>query len=487
MAGRSAGLERKTDDMNKSNVERSWRPLLMIVCFILGVPLILCAGVLTWYMGRQSAAADKVHLWIEDLSQRGEPVDDPSLQLAYEISTSDENTERWVALRKILETNEFRESSRDIPFQDPYNELDNPPIVPPPGEDWPNRTAVDEFLKKWRSELQTIRELGEAEYANKGKPLRRPIEFRSVATLLPDTQFARPMARLTMLDHAVAMHDGDQQQAYQCLRACFGLERSMDGEPLIVSQLVGLAIGALASEILQKSVEHDQLSDQQMDELAANLPSFDKLCDLYEMAMRGERAMMLPLFSDPEQAYQILNIDSAAGANLFAKARSTDALYYLEIMDQWLSLPRDDLNSFRDAAKRVNAKLSNDVGNAGILEKLDHAMSYMIIPANDAFAEVIVRRAEQNNLAKLAMGVRKFHHNFDRWPESLEELNKVGVEASQLRAANWPFGYRIEKSGEAVLWGIYPTTTLTLPSEPPETEGDLNKQQNAAWVWRLRP
>ena len=473
--------------MNDPQERSRWRPLLIVACFIFGVPLLLCAGVLSWYVSRQSAAADKVHLRIEDLSQRGQPVDDQSLQVWYEVGTSDKRTEQWVALRKALETKEFRESSRYIPFLDGHDQAGDPISVPMRGEAWPNRQSVDDFLQQWRAELQTIHELAEAEYNNDGKPLRRPIEFRSVMTLLPDTQQVRTMARLMQLEHAVAMHDGDRQRAHRCLRACLGLARSTDGEPFMISQLIGLAVAGLAGEILQKSVEHDQLSDEQMEKLAAKLPTFDELCDVYELAMLGERAMMLPLFSDPQEAREIMGIESTAGANLLTKTRSTDALYYLQLMDQWLSLPRDDMQAFRDAAVRVSDQLQIDASNAGMLERMDHAMSYMIIPAVGGFAGAIVRYAEQNKLAKLAMAVRKFHHQFDRWPQDPGELSRIGVDPSQLRAANWPFGYRVEESGEAVLWGIYPTTTLTLPAEPPETEGDTEKERNAAWVWRLRP
>ncbi len=470
----------------KEPQERSPRRTFLIgACLLFGVPIVLCAGVMTWYFGRQSVAAGKVQQRIEDLSQRGEPVDDESMQLCYEVATSNKNTERWVALRELLETSLFNESARDMPFHGAVDEDNQEIIVPLPGEDWPNRKAVDDFLQTWQAELKTIHELAEAEYVNIGKPLRRPIEFRSVATLLPDTQHIRTMARLLQLEHAVATFDGDQQRAYECIRACRGLERSTYGEPLIISQLIGRAVAGLAGEMIQTSVQLDQLSDEQMDDVAENFPTFGKLYELYELSIRGERAMMLPLFSNPQQANDIMELDSISGANLLTKTRASDALYYLERIDSFLSLPNDDMQAFRNAAKRATDRLENDARNAGMLETMDRAMSYMLIPAVGFYTEAIVRQAEHDNLAKLAMAVRKFRHQFDRWPQSLNELSRIGVDASQLRAANWPFGYRVEPSGAAVLWGINPTTQLTLPSQPPETDGE--NERNAAWVWRLKP
>ena len=77
----------------------------------------------------------KVQQRIEDLSQRGEPVDDESMQLAYEVSTSDRNTERWVAHRELLETSLFNESARDMPFHGAVDEDNQPIIVIVKGDD----------------------------------------------------------------------------------------------------------------------------------------------------------------------------------------------------------------------------------------------------------------------------------------------------------------------------------------------------------------
>ena len=127
-----------------------------------------------------------------------------------------------VSLGEALESEEYREAARDMPFHDAYDDEDNLVVVPPPGEDWPNRESVDEFLVQWESQLKALREIGLEECQRVGKPLRRPIRFQSIGTLLPDTQRARSMARLLRLQHAVAVYDGDHELAYDCIRACMG-------------------------------------------------------------------------------------------------------------------------------------------------------------------------------------------------------------------------------------------------------------------------
>lgn len=457
----------------------------MIVVFaLLGVPLLLCAGVLTWYVGRQSIAADKLHARMEDLSQRGEPVDNVSLELTFQVATSDADTQQWVALRETLDTDEFRQTVFDLPFHGATDENNELIVVPRPGEPWPQRQETDDFLKLSGKHLDTIRSLGEAQFVNTGKPLRRPIEFRSVATLLPDTQFVRAMARLMQLEHAVAVYDGDNQRALECIRAVAGMERSIYGEPLMISQLIGQAIGFISGGMIQRSVEHGQLTNEQMDELADALPSFQQLCDLYEMGILGERAMLLPLFSNPREAEEMMELESAVGANLLTKTRPLDALYYLEAMDRLLELPRDDMLTFRRAADQVDDQFESDIRNSGVIQKFDRVMSYMLMPAVGSFAGVMVRRAEHNHLIKLAVAVRKFHRQFDRWPKTLDELNVMGVDPTQLQSRDAPFGYQIE-GDQAVIWGINRSAASMIPPQPPEVRDE--DAPHAAWVWRLRP
>ncbi len=474
------------DSMNQPREKRSARKIwLMVIGVILGIPLLLCGGVFTWYLSRQSAASDELNRRIEDLSQRGEPVDDESLQLAYQVATSGETTDAWVALGNVLDSEEYSLSAFDMPFHGAVKEDDTPVVVPLPGQPWPDRPNVDDFLAKWQDQLNTIRELGEQQYTAV-KPVRRPIEFNSLNTLLPDTQRIRAMVRMLRLEHAVAVYDGDTQRGYQCIRASRGLERSAYGEPILISQLIGQAVGRIAGEMMKRSIEHNQLTDEQMDELAASMPTFADLHRLYVHALRGERAMTLPIFSDPEQAKQILEIDSEAGAKLMTTTRAVDAVFYLEMLDACLSLPDDDLHSFLKAAADAEAALVNDVANAGLLQKMDHAVSHMLLPAARTMAEVFVRRVEHDNLIKLAMAVRKFQRQFGAWPQSLGELSKVSVDATELTALNSPFGYRIEKQGDAVLWGIDRSSGPSMvPMEPPAVIDE--DSPNAAWVWRLRP
>ena len=457
----------------------------MLFAFIL-FPLLLCGGAVTWFFGRQAIARNELDRRIEDLSQRGDPFDNESLQLFYEMSTSDDVSLLWVTLGETLESEVYVKSARDMPFHDAYED-DQPVVVPAPGEDWPNRKTVGQFLARWGSELETLHEIGIREYLRLGKPLRRPIRFASVATLLPDTQRARGMARLLQLQHAVAIYDGDQPLAFDCIRACLGVERSFDGEPLMISQLVAQAIGSLATDMIRTSLEHDLLSEQQMETIAADLPSFDSMIANYRMSIRGERAMFLPIFHDPSEVRAIMSGSTPIDASFLTKTRARDAIYYLDQLDKLLNVSTDTPSKFREGLSQFMAEFIAEREEAGMLTRNDRALTYNVLPDIESYGETYVQRHEMNNLAKLTIAVRTFQREFDRWPQALDELHKINVDPNGLTPANaQSFGYRIEQNGDARLWGIERSGQQVIPSEPPPIDG-VENERNARWIWRLRP
>ena len=439
--------------------KRSWRVLWIAISLFLIFPLLLCCGVATWFLGRQSSAMAKLDIRIADLDQRGEPVDDESLAIVHEANTSNKNSDAFVTVGQKLQSPEFVETTVGIPFIGAADEA--PMSVPPPGEPWPDRKPVDAFLQRWQREIGTIIDLGIEETMRGQKPVRRPIEFNSIATLLGDTQNVRSMARLLRLQHAVAVHDRDTDSAMRCIRACRGLERSTFGEPIIISQLIGQALGRITNEMIQLSLRHDHLSDKQMDDVIEQLTSFQQLHKQYVYSMKGERAAMLPVFSDPDKANEIADMESPGSAKLMTKIRAIDALYFMDQMDLFIDIPDSSAKEFRDATIAVTKKFTNDIHSSSMLTKFDRLFSYMLIPAVESYASVLAQTEENNRLVKLAIGLRKYERKFGNWPKSLDELAQVGVDLNALKPIEESsFRYRVTKSGEAVTWGVHRSAVL---------------------------
>ncbi|NNE01418.1 MAG: hypothetical protein HKN47_29230 [Pirellulaceae bacterium] len=477
---------------NTDRRKKSWRVFYIASCLFLLFPLLICGGVATWFLGRQSAASAKVDLRLADLDQRGQPVNEDSLRRSYEFNTSDQDSDAWIELGDRLESKAFVDAAAAMPFHD------SSVVVPPPGTAWPDRKPIDNFLAAWQHDLSTLLKLALDQTAANRKPIRRPIDFdNALSTPLTDTNRLRGMVRLLQLQHAVAVHDGDRKLGFDCIQAGRGLERSTLNEPFMASQLIGRAIARNTNAMLMLSLQHDQLTDEQMTKIADAMVDFDELRETYLLALRGDRAMMLPVFTDAELANRVLDFDSPAVAKLLTRIRARDALYYLDQMQLYLDAAvsdpdrldpdRLDPSAFRKRVSLAGDQLKSDIFASGTITNLDHMYSYLMIPNMQSFALVIVQQEENNRLAKLAMAVRKYQHDLDRWPTTLDQLSAIDIDLSMLQPVDEAkFGYRVDTNGDAILWGV-PRSDLQVIGPDPLPVDDGEHAANRLWVWRLSP
>lgn len=474
--------------MNESrpNAKSPFRPILILVTLFLVVPLLTCGGILTWVFGRQSSAAKELMAQQEALRADGKPVDDESLTAFHDSLTSDRNTDSWFRLREQTTAQGYWDGTEKIPIVGAQGVP-----VPPPGEPWPDEQEVRAFLSKSGPLLEKIRSLSMDEMDPGTKPLRRPITYEGFLTLLPDAQESRSFARMLNLDFDVALRDGNADRAFESIRAMQGLRRSFDGEPLLVSQLVGIAIGSIGNNMIRRALEADLFSEDQLKTIFNEIEGFKKSAELFQLAMVGERAMALPMFSDPERAREMLEMETGSGGGRMTewmtKMRSKDGVAYLEEISKFEKFPTDSMKGFRKAGEAWDANLKNQAANASMFEKMDKAMTFISLPAIGVAARAFVREAESNNLTRLAIAARLYRYQFDRWPASLTELESVGISSLDMETSGAnPFGFQPGgDDNEIVLWGIDTSQGQDIPlNQPPQSESD--DDVNAGWVYRVR-
>ncbi len=108
-------------------------------------------------------------------------------------------------------------------------------------------------------------------------------------TRLHETQDARIVARLLVVDSAVRAHDGDHDGALDSCRAIFGAGRSIGDEPFLISGLVRIAIGSVALQSARRVLGQEEPSDLALARFQATV--LDELAEpLLVSPMRGERA-----------------------------------------------------------------------------------------------------------------------------------------------------------------------------------------------------
>ena len=415
---------------------------------LLVIPLLLLLAAATWFFGKQSSAARQWDRRLAELDQRGDPIDSESLQTFYEARTSDENTNAWVDLRETIESDDFEKSAMSVPFlrRALDGNLEQPPTYPE-GE-WPDEDATRAFLDRWSVELNSLRKIAKAELVSGRLPVRRPITFRSIETHLPDTLILPTLARILQLESIAALSDGDDVRLFDCVQACRGLARSADSEPLMINQLFAIQAGQIANEILQAAVERDRLTNAQLDMAAASMSDFGDAYQSFTVAVQGERAIAMDVFDDPKNGQDMIHGNFS---KLTRKTRAVDAVYYLDLMEDYQAVPGKDMQRFRAEVSRIESAGTKELQAMAGLDEFSHAISKTLQPPLATLAVAWVDRVADNRLTRVAICVRKFRREYGRWPDSFDELRAVANFYEILVIDDAPFEYRFDQDENAVV------------------------------------
>ena len=145
-------------------------------------------------------------------------------------------------------------------------------------------------LKAGEAELRPMmaraREL--ARYPTGRYPFTRA--HNPLETPLSHLQEVRQAARLLSIDGHVRALTGDIDGALASARAILGVARSIGDEPMLISQLVRMAVEAVAVDVIQTALARGQASEAALAATQAALAD-EAAQPLLLHAMRGERAM----------------------------------------------------------------------------------------------------------------------------------------------------------------------------------------------------
>ena len=452
------------------------------VFILLGLPVLLCGGALSWWFGRQGAAFQTLIEKRDSLLARGLPIDDETLtEFRYRHMNRD-HSDRWVKVLDQISSQEFRDSCSTIPIIGAPD--DEEPFIP--GKPYKHEKEVRKFLERWRPMLVELHEIAEgAADSETTGAIWTPIEFNSFQTLLPGIQSCREVARLLDLEYEDAVRRDDRDQAFHSLMAMIGVARSLEKEPILVSQLVHVAIASITVRKIKQSIELDLLTQSQLQDLLEQLKRFDDFGSKYRLAIAGERALSQPLFDNPSQI-------GDESISLSAGARPIDALAALDFWERAESIESENLSDFAKETQDFLEQFRQGLTQASWLRRFDTRLTEMTTPALDAYASAVVRSALETRLAKIAIGLRLFEKQNGRFPISLDELTskEFGLMLGPIEtASDRPFGLRLQ-DGMAEIWGSQPNDfTHAIPDRPvdvlslSEDERDILELSQ----WKLTP
>jgi len=221
-------------------------------------------------------------------------------------------------------------------------------------------------------------------------------------SVLPRLARFRALSRWVGSAAVLAAWDEDIDEAFDLISAQLHIASSLRREPLLITQLVRVAIGGMAFNVMQKVLDEDYPSDEYVPMVVAEL---DKLRDREPFA----RAL------EAEQCSILAHDRKFMAAMYVARPfRLLDESAYLEYMPQLIDLAVLPSYKSRDSLEKLEDELSG-------LSKFK-VSARLVIPAASRALETQDRLVAQCDLAEMAIYLKQFKMKTGSYPEKLDAI-----------------------------------------------------------------
>jgi hypothetical protein len=306
----------------------------------------------------------------------------------------------------------------------PKQLVDRLPIVgqgadpPPPPQEWEQLGDAETFLQPLQQAIALFHKV-----AQENGTVRFPVDFTAgFNTLLTNTQSLRSGARVLSLQFHVHMHRGETTQAADCVLAQLALSNVLDREPTLISQLVRLALVALAEANARSLVQHTDVSASDLERMQQAFRKID-LRDGLQRALAGERTFGYMACIDRFGGAAVTAPITPAEARRKAAqepARTDDVSMILEQNLRITTASDESLRTALQESKKVETELK-DLGQ-GIIAKFTYMMTLMISPAYRQGVNAFMRGAARRDCIDTAIAAELYRRKQGAWPAALEQL-----------------------------------------------------------------
>jgi hypothetical protein len=345
----------------------------------------------------------QVRTEIERLCAAGEPVTAGELAAMYATPPEKEDaTQRW--LEALVGTKLAVEQSAPAT----YNALPvvgEGPEIPLPGNPWPQQADVETFLAQ---HAEAVRLLHEA--AGRGGAARFPIEFeQGMNMLLFHVHELRSAARFFVLEAEVDAHRDSPEATAEAIGGIFATARAVENEPLIVSQLVRLAVDATAIHEIERLLPAVDFADADLKRWQEDLRRADYRTGM-RRAMMAERVFGMMVREDP--ASYGMNGATGVAARIWG---SVDLAFYLQLMGRMVDAGKQPWPEALQSAADVEAEVA-------VLNDPRYALTKVMLPGISRSYSSAARTAALNRVCDVALAAELYRRRYGKLPESLEAL-----------------------------------------------------------------
>lgn len=341
----------------------------------------------------------------------GAPVTPPEANAYYRAPAAGRDTTAlWLAAIVPLDSSQFQAGGKALPFVG-----EAPDEIPFPGQPWELLAPSEQFLQTWQGSRDQLHLV-----ARQGGEARFPVDFSAgVSMPLPHLQQLRAAARLLSLECVVAAHRGETEAAVDSAVTMFAAARTIEQEPILVTQLVRMAISSMARLRLQWLLSAGALNDAQLRRLDAELARSD-FQQSVQRALIAERTIGIQTFDNPA-------LLGGAVAGGFRLTPASDEIAYLQLMEQMIAALDETGLARRQAVEDAEQQLTLLAGQTGAAIRFP--LTRLLLPSLQAFTEATSRNEAQRDATRVAIAIERFYLRYGQLPTSLDDLVPTFLES----------------------------------------------------------
>jgi hypothetical protein len=305
-----------------------------------------------------------------------------------------------------------------------------------------------------------------------------PVHYHESYTAhIPHLKVLKSISDVVRLRALAELEQGSSAEAFADLRLCIYVGESLKSEPLLISQMVRLAILERGCGTIWETL--DRWNDEQLVELQRTLSEIDVLED-YPRGMRGERVFANDVFG------RIRRGEYFPGELAFAARYGPGGFLYqnqltVNALHQKYTFAPVDLER-----RRVDAALTSKMDDIPELKGWHpyRVFAHLLFPTLSKAVVRVTKTQTDLDLAAIACALERYRRSNGSYPERLEELMpRFMTKVPHDLVSGESLRYRRTATDDFLLYAV-----AFNEKDDNGTPATLsNARMDGDWVWRPAP
>jgi len=316
-----------------------------------------------------------------------------------------------------------------------------------------------------------------------------------IACLLPHLSRMKSCARYLALHADAALKAGDRETALEDLKLSFRLIGAIRDEPILISQLVRIAMLQIALQPVWEGLADRQWTAADLNVIKRELGKLDFLAD-YEFAMRGERTCCELWAMDYIRKAGIWGVNQLLGSESLDLENSLGRAAFRLIPAGWFDQSKLSLCRLHEKYLLPVVNMEDRVVSPAKVEEAQAALEDRPVRPYDMFSRILVpslagavRRfayAQTSvNLACIACALEQYRLTNGQFPETLDALTPKFLEKlPHDLITGQPLKYRRTDDGQFILYSVGWNGTDDDGKVGLTKSGHNTDSKKGDWVWR---